>query len=217
MSNSSRFLWNAASQASLAFFNSQNLLKFISTGSIMLFNHLILCHSLLPSSIFPSIRVFSSELTLRIRWPKYWSFSISPSSEYSGLISLGLTGVISLLTKGCSRVLSSTTFRRHQFFWAQPSLCSKYHIHTWLLRKTYLWHLLAKWCLCFLICCLSHNFSSRGQASFNFMAAVTICSNFGAHPPSPNRICHCFHFSPIYLPWSDETGCHDLSFLNVEL
>ena len=86
-------LWNAASQASLAFFNSQSLLKFIFTGSIMLFNHLILCHSLL-SSIFPSIRVFSSELTLRIRWPKYWSFSISLSNEYSGLISLGLTDVI---------------------------------------------------------------------------------------------------------------------------
>ena len=92
-------LWNAASQASLAFFNSQSLLKFLSTRSIMLFNHLILCHSLLLSSVFPSIRVFSSELALRIRWPKYWSFSISPSNEYSGLISLRLTGVISLLTK----------------------------------------------------------------------------------------------------------------------
>ena len=122
--------WNAASQASLGFFNFQSLLKFISTESIMLFNHLIFCHSLLLPSIFPSIRVFSNELALRIRWPKYWSFSISPSNEYSGLISLGLTGVISLLTKGRSRVFSSTTFRRHQFFGAQPSLCSKYHIHT---------------------------------------------------------------------------------------
>ena len=70
--------------------NSQNLLKFMSIESVMPSNHLILCHPLLlPPSIFPSIRVFSSESVLRIRWPKYWSisFSISPSSEFSGLIS----------------------------------------------------------------------------------------------------------------------------------
>ena len=72
----------------LSITNSQNLLKFMSIESVMPSNHLILCHPLLlPPSIFPSIRVFSSESVLRIRWPKYWnfSFSISPSSEYSGL------------------------------------------------------------------------------------------------------------------------------------
>ena len=75
-------------QASLSITNSRRLLKLMSIKSVMPSNHLILCHPLLlPPSIFPSIRVFSNESVLRIRWPKYWSFSISPSSEYSGLIS----------------------------------------------------------------------------------------------------------------------------------
>ena len=82
--------WTAAHQASLSITNSRSLLKLISIESMMASNHLILCHPLpLLSSIFPSIRVFSSESVLCIRWPKYWgfSFSISPSNEYSGLIS----------------------------------------------------------------------------------------------------------------------------------
>ena len=80
--------WTAAPQASLSFTISQRLLGFISLDSIMLYNHLILCHPLLLLIlIFPSISVFSRELILRLRWPKYWSFSISLSNEYSGLIS----------------------------------------------------------------------------------------------------------------------------------
>ena len=82
--------WTAAYQASLSITVSQSLLILISMGSVKLSNHLILCHPLfLLPSIFPSIRVFSNESVLRIRWPKYWSFSfsISPSNEYSGLIS----------------------------------------------------------------------------------------------------------------------------------
>ena len=81
--------WIAARQASLSFTISQNLLKLMSIELVMLSNHLILCHPLLlPPSIFPSIKVFSNESDLRISWPKYWSFSfsISPSNEYSGLI-----------------------------------------------------------------------------------------------------------------------------------
>ena len=80
--------WTAAHQASLSFTISQSLLKLMSIELIMPSNHLILCHPLhLLPSIFPSIRVFSSESALCIKWPKYWSFSISPSSKYSGLIS----------------------------------------------------------------------------------------------------------------------------------
>ena len=82
--------WTAARQASLSIANSWSLLKLISIESVMPSNHLILCHPLLlPPSIFPSIRVFSNKSALPIRWPKYWSFSfsISPSNEYSGLIS----------------------------------------------------------------------------------------------------------------------------------
>ena len=80
--------WIAACQASLSITNSQSLLKLMSIESVMPSNHLILCHPLLlPPSIFPNIRVFSNESVLHIRWPKYYSFSISPSNEYSGLIS----------------------------------------------------------------------------------------------------------------------------------
>ena len=82
--------WTAACQASLSITNSQSLLRIMSIESVMSSNHLILCHPiLLPPSVFPSIRVFSNESVLCIRWPKYWSFSfsISPSNEYSGLIS----------------------------------------------------------------------------------------------------------------------------------
>ena len=82
--------WTAAHQVSLSITNSQSLLKLMSIKSVMPSNHLILCHPLLLlPSVFPSIRVFSNESVLQIRWPKYWSFSfsISPSNEYSGLIS----------------------------------------------------------------------------------------------------------------------------------
>ena len=81
--------WTAAHQASLSFTISRSLLKLMSFGLMMPSNHLIFCHLLLLLSIFPTIRIFSNELTLCIRWPKYWSFtfSISPFNEYSGLIS----------------------------------------------------------------------------------------------------------------------------------
>ena len=122
--------------------------------------HCILCHPLLllPST-FPSIRLFSNASTLHIRWPKYWSFSfsISPSSEYSGWFPLGLTGLITLVSKVLSRVFSITTVGKHQFFGAQPSLWSNSHIRIWPLEKPQLWlfgPLSAKWCLRFLICCL---------------------------------------------------------------
>ena len=91
--------WTAAHQDSLFINNSRSLLKLMSIASVIPSNHLILCHPLLlPPSIFPRIRVFSSDSVLCIGWPKYWhiSFSISPSNEYSGLISLELTGWISL-------------------------------------------------------------------------------------------------------------------------
>ena len=115
--------WNAARQASLSITNSRSLLKLMSIESVIPSNHLILRCSLLLPSIFPSIRVFSSESVLCIRWSKYWSFSfsLSPSSEYSGLI-LGWTGWISLQSKGLSRVFSNTTVQKHQFFGTQLSL-----------------------------------------------------------------------------------------------
>ena len=118
--------WIAAHQGSLSITNSWSLLKLMSIESMMTYNHLILCHPLLLlPSILSSIRVFSNELVLHIRWLKYWrfSFSISPSNEYSGLISLGWTGWISLLSKGPSRVFSSTTITHPTPPW-QPQVCS---------------------------------------------------------------------------------------------
>ena len=130
--------WTAASQASLSITNSWSLLKLTSIELVMPSNHLILCCPLLLlPSIFPSIRVFSSKSVLRIRWQKYWSFSfsISASNEYSGLISFGWTGWISLQSKALSWVFSNTTVQKHQFFGSQLSLYSNSHIHTCLLEK----------------------------------------------------------------------------------
>ena len=118
--------------APLSFTVSQSLLKFMSTELVMPSNHLILCCPLsfcfqsFPSGSFPVSPLFSLD------GQKYWNFgfSISPSSEYSVLISLGLTGLISLQSKGISRVLSNITVQKHQLFGAQTSLWSNSHIHT---------------------------------------------------------------------------------------
>ena len=167
----------AARQASLSITNSQRLLKLMPIESEIPSNHLILCHTLLhPPSIFPSIRVFSNESALRMRWPKYWtfSFSISPSNEYSGLIN-------SLL-----------------FSFPYSPTVTSIHDH---------WknHSLELMDLCCKVMSLLFNMLSRVVISFLprskcllFMAAVTICSDFGA--PPPNKVSHCF---PINLPLSD--------------
>ena len=100
--------WTAARQGSLSIANSRSLLKLMSIESVMPSNHLILCHPLLlPPSIFPSIRVFSSEAALGIRWPKYWSFSfsISPSNEYSGLVSFRMDWLALLAVQGTLKSL----------------------------------------------------------------------------------------------------------------
>ena len=124
--------WTAAHQASLSLTNSQSMLELMSSESVMPSNHLTLCHPLFLPSVFHSIRVFSIESVLCIRWPKYWSFSfsISPSNEYSGLIFFRIDYLISLLSKGLSRVFSNTTVQKHQFFGTQLSLWSNSHIHT---------------------------------------------------------------------------------------
>ena len=114
--------WTAACPASLFITSPWSLLNIMSIELVMPSNHLIFCRSLLlPPSIFPSIRVFSNESALCIRWPKYWSlsFSISPFNEYSGLISFRMDCWISLQSKGLSRVFSNTTVQKHQFFGAQ--------------------------------------------------------------------------------------------------
>ena len=118
-------LWAAAHQASLSITNSRSLLKRMSIESVIPSSHLILCRPLLLlPSIFPSIRVFSNESSLCIRWPKYWSFSfsISPSNEHSGLISFRMDLLDLLAVQGTLKVFSNTTVQKHQFFSLQLSL-----------------------------------------------------------------------------------------------
>ena len=129
--------WPAASQASLSIASSWSLLKLMSIESVMPSNHFILWHPLLlMPSIFPSIRVFSNESVLRIRWPKYWSFGFRISHmNIQDRFPLGLTGWISLQSQRLSRVFTNTTVQKHQFFGAQLSWWSNSHIHPWLLEK----------------------------------------------------------------------------------
>ena len=121
--------WTAAHQASLSITNSQSLLKLISIESVMSSNHLILCCSLLLSSIYPSIRIFSNESVLRIRWSRHWSFSfnISPSNEYSGLISFRMDRLDLLAVQGTLKSLqhhsSKESVLRYSAFYS-PTLTS---------------------------------------------------------------------------------------------
>ena len=168
-------LWTATHQVHLSLTISQGLLRFVSVESVLLSNRLVLCCPLLFfPSVFPSIpESFLIELALCIRWPKYWRFSISPSSEYSGWFPLGLTGLISLLSKGLSEVFSSTTVRKHQFFGSRSSLWSNSHIHTGLLEKPI------------------------ALTIWTFVGKVSVCSDFGAQE---NKIYHCVQVFPFCLP-----------------
>ena len=149
--------WTAACQASLSFAISWSLLKFMSIESVMPSNHLIFCHPLLLlPSIFPNIRVFSNESPLRIRWPKYWSFSFStsPSSEYSGLISYRMDWLDLLAVQGTLKNLlqhhssKALILQCSAFFMVQlsTSLCDYWKNHS------FDYTLSAKLFLCILIC-----------------------------------------------------------------
>ena len=193
--------WTAAHQASLSITNSRSLLKPMSIESVMLSNHLILCHPLLLlPSIFPRIRVFSNESVLRIRWPKYWSFIflISPSNEYSGLISFRMDWLDLFAIQGTLKSLlqhhssKASVLQGSAFFIIQ-------HSHPYMTTGK----IIALTRLTFVgkVISLLFNMLSRLVITFllrskclSFMAAITICSDFGA---PQNKVCHCF---PIYLP-----------------
>ena len=175
----------------------------MSIESVMASNHLILCRPLLLlPSIFPSLRVFSNESTLRIRWPKYWSFSfnISPSNEHPGLISFRMDWLDILAVQGTLKSLL-----QHHSSKTSILQCSAFFIvqlsHPYITTgKTIA---LTRWTFVGKVMSLLFNmlsrlvFPSKEQASFNFMAAITIRSEFGAQK---NKISHCFHCFPIYLP-----------------
>ena len=146
-----------ACQASLSFTISLHLLKLMSIESVISSNHLHLCHLHPFSSCLQSFPTSESFPVSQLFTYSGQSFGASASASVlsvfiHGWFPLVLTGLISLQSKGLSRVFSNTTIWKHQFFSAQPSLWSSSHIHIWLLEKTYLWlyrPLLAKWCLCF--------------------------------------------------------------------
>ena len=199
--------------------NSQSLLKFMSIELVMPSNHLILCHPLLLlPSIFPSIRISSNESALPIRWPKYWSFSfsISPSNEYSGLISFR----INWLDLGVQGTLKSLL--QHHSWKASILWCSAFFVvqvsHPYMITGKAI--VLTIWIFVSKVMSLLFNMLSRfviifskEKASLNFLAAVTICNYFGAQGNKSLTVFHCF---PIYLLWSDGTRGQDLRFLNVE-
>ena len=130
--------WTAACQASLSSTNSWRLLRLMSIKLVVPSNHLILCHPLLLlSSIFPSIRVFSSESILCIKWPQSWSFSfsISPSNKYSGLIPFRMDCFDLLAVQGTLKSLLQHHSLKASILWCSASLWSNSHIHTWPLEK----------------------------------------------------------------------------------
>ena len=130
--------WTAAHQASLSITNSQSSLKLMSIESVMPSSHLILCHPLLFLPPIPlGIRVFSNESTLRMRWPKYWSFSFSiiPSKEHPGLISFRMDWLHLLAVQGTLKSLLQHQSSKASIFGAQLSSQSNSHIHTWPQEK----------------------------------------------------------------------------------
>ena len=128
---------SAAHQASQSITNSWSLFKFMSFESVIPSNHLILCHPLLPPSIFPSIKVFSNEPALHIWWPKYWifSFSISPSNEYSGCISFKMDWFDLLTVQGTLKHLLQHHSSKASVLWCSAFFMVQLHIHTWLLEN----------------------------------------------------------------------------------
>ena len=212
--------WIAACQASIT--NSWSLPKLMSIKSVMPSSHLILCLPLLLlSPILPSIRVFSSESTLHIRWPKYWSFSfdISPFNEHPGLISFRMDWLDLLAVQGTLKSLlqhhssKASILRRSAFFTVQLSHPYMTSGKTRALtRRTFVGKVMS-----LLLNTLSRliiTFLPRRKHLLISWLQSPICSDFGA---TQNKVWHHFHCFPIYFPWSDGTGYHDLSFLNVEL
>ena len=182
----------------------QSLLKLMSIESVMPSNHLILCHPLLfLPSIFPSIRVFSNKSVLCIRWPKYWNFSfnMSPSNEYSGLISfrmdwLDLLAVQRTLKSLLQHQSSKASILQHSAFFmiqlSHPYMTTEKIIT--LTRHVFVSKLMSQ--LFNMLSRLVIAFLPRSKHLL-ISCAVTICSNFGAQE---NKVCHCSHCFPICLP-----------------
>ena len=199
--------WTWACQASLPITNSWSLLKLMSIALVMPSNHLTLCHPLLlPSSILASIRVFSDELVLRIRWPKYWSFSftISPSNEYSGLISFRMDWLDLLAVQGTLKSLLQHHNSKASILWHSAFFTVQLSHPYMTTGKTIA---LPRWNFVGKIMSLLFNMLSRLVITFLSRSKHLLISWMQSPSAviwSPqNKVSHCFHCFPIYLPWSD--------------
>ena len=211
----------AACQANLSITNSQSLLKLMSIKSVMPTSYLILCHPLLLlTPIPPSIRVFPNESTLHMRWPKYWtfSFSITPSKEHPGLISIRMDWLDLLAVQGTLKsLLQHHSSKASIFQWSAFLIVQLSHPYM-TTGKTIA---LTRWTFVGKVISLLFNMLSRWVITLLPRSKSLLISQL----QSPSAVIlepkykawHCFHCFPIYFPWSDGTGCHDLSFLNVEL
>ena len=190
----------------------------MSIDSVMPSNHLILCRPLLLlPSIFPSIWVFSKESVLHIRWPKYWSFSFStsPSNEYSGLISLRMDWLDLLAVQ-----VTLKSFLQHHSW--KASILQRSAFFTVQLSHSYMTTgktiTLTRWTFVGKVMSLHFNMLSRLVIT-SLPRSKPLLISWLQSPSTviwkPKKVCHCFHYFPIYLPWSDGTRCHDLGFLNV--
>ena len=213
--------WIAACQASLSITNSQNSLRLTSVESVMPSSHLILCRPLLLlPPIPPSIKVFSNESTLPMRWLKYWSFSFSiiPSKEIPGLISFRMDWLDLLAVQGTLKSLlqhhssKASILQCSAFFTVQLS-------HPYMTTGKIIAFI--RWTFVGKVMSLLLNMLSRLVIAFlprSKRLLISWLQSPSAVILEPRKtVSHCFHCFPKYLPWSDGTGCHDLSFLNVEL
>ena len=196
--------WTAACQAPLSSTISQSLLKFVSIESVMLSNHLILRHPLLLlPSIFPSIRVFSNKSALRIRWPKYWSFSysISPSNEYSGLISFRIVWFDLLAVQGTLKSLLQHHNSKASILWHSAFFKVQLSHPYMIPGKTIA---LTRWTFVGLVMSLLFNMLSRLVIAFlprsKCLLISWLQSSSAVILEPPKMKCHCFHFFPFYLP-----------------
>ena len=210
--------WIAARQASLSITNSRSLPKLMSIESVMPSIHLILCCPLLLLPLVPpNIRVFSNESTLRMRWPKYWSFSfsISPSNEHPGPISFRMDWLDLLAVQGTLKSLLQHYSSKGSILWCSAFFTVQLS-HPYMTtgktiastRRTFVGKVMS----------LLLNMLSRLVITFLPRSKRLLIS--WLQSPSAvilePKVCHCFHCFPIYLPRSDGPTCHDLSFLNVE-
>ena len=213
--------WIATCQASLSIINSRSSLKPMSIKSVMPFNHLILCHPLLLlPSIHPSIRVFSNESTLRIRWPKYWSFSlnISPSNEHPRLISFRMDWLDLLAVQGTLKNLLQHHISKASILWCSAFFTVQLSHPYMTTGKTIA---LTRWTFVDKVMSLLFNMLSRLVITFlprSKHLLISWLQSPSAVILEPKKIksATVSSVSPIYLSWSDGTRCHDISFLNVE-